>query len=127
MNTLCKIDCLIAVQSFSSASCFCGSIITQAGKSNPNKQQCNGHGHITQLLSVTVKVEEMNNVSWSTIIVELVLTSLPMIAIEGAVRSQFTSPNTGTSRGLVHSNTNVAATISCIPSSYKFKLAEFSK
>lgn len=43
-----------------------------------------------------------------------VLTSLPMIAIVGAVKSHCTSPNTETTKGLVHNNTNVAATISCV-------------
>lgn len=42
------------------------------------------------------------------------VTSLPIIAIEGIVRSHGTSPNVPTSKGLVHNNTSVAATISYI-------------
>lgn len=44
---------------------------------------------------------------------KLVITSLPIMAIEGTVRSHGTSPNAATSKGLVHNNTSVAATISC--------------
>jgi hypothetical protein len=39
-------------------------------------------------------------------------TSLPIIAIDGTGRSHGTSPSPGTSKGLVHSSTSVAATIS---------------
>lgn len=39
-------------------------------------------------------------------------TSLPIIAIDGTGRSQGTAASSGTSKGLVHSSTSVAATIS---------------
>lgn len=39
-------------------------------------------------------------------------TSLPIIAIDGTGRSHGTSPSPDTSKGLVHSSTSVAATIS---------------
>jgi hypothetical protein len=42
-----------------------------------------------------------------------VTTSLPMIAMEGTVRSHGPSLSSDVSKGLVHSKTNVAATISC--------------
>jgi hypothetical protein len=41
-----------------------------------------------------------------------VTTSLPMIAMEGTVRSHGPSLSSDDSKGLVHSKTNVAATIS---------------
>jgi hypothetical protein len=39
-------------------------------------------------------------------------TSLPIIAIDGTGKSHGKSPSPGTSKGLVHSSTSVAATIS---------------
>jgi len=42
-----------------------------------------------------------------------VTTSLPMIAMEGTVRSHGPSFSSDVSKGLVHNKTNVAATISC--------------
>lgn len=47
-----------------------------------------------------------------TLVYKVVITSLPMMVIEGAVKSHGTSPNIAHSKGLVHNNTNVAATIS---------------
>ena len=48
-----------------------------------------------------------------TLVYKVVITSLPIMVIEGAARSHGTSQNTAHFKGLVHNKTNVAETISC--------------
>lgn len=60
------------------------------------------------------KKEKKSDYNLCSMIIIGKITSLPMIAIEGTVNSHGTCPNTAISKGLVHNNTNVAATISYI-------------
>jgi hypothetical protein len=61
------------------------------------------------------KNEQMVSLSTLEVAMQIgrVTTSLPMIAMEGTVRSHGPSLSSDVSKGLVHSKTNVAATISC--------------